>query len=147
MVVILLKNVKGSGNAGDVVKVSDGYARNFLIPKGYAQEATKGNCRTLEAVKARKAEEERQAKEEAEALTEKIKGLHITIKTKSGEGGRLFGSITNRDVAEQLRKEHGIDLDKKKIRMEKAIKELGNYTVDIKLYQGISAKLRVVVTD
>lgn len=146
MVVILLKNVKGSGNAGDVVKVSDGYARNFLIPKGLAKEATKGNVRTLEAVKAKKEEEEKKAIADAEALAEKIKGMNITIKTKSGEGGRLFGSITSRDVAQELKKEHGIEIDRKKIDMDN-IKELGNYRAKIKLYKGVSAVLRVVVTE
>ncbi|MDD6154217.1 MAG: 50S ribosomal protein L9 [Eubacteriales bacterium] len=146
MVVILLKNVSGTGKAGEIVNVSDGYGRNFLIPKGLAKEATKGNVRTLEAAKARKEEEEKQAKAKAEELAEKIKGLNITIKTKSGEGGRLFGSITTRDVADELKKEHGISIDRKKIEMDN-IKELGNYRAKLKLYTGVSAILRVVVTD
>ena len=97
MIVILLKDVKGTGKAGDVVKVSDGYARNMLIPKGMAKEATEGNIRNLEKQKALLAEKRAEEKAAAQALAEKLAGLSTVIRTKGGEGGRLFGSITSKD--------------------------------------------------
>ena len=102
MIVILNKDVKGTGKAGEVVKVSDGYARNMLIPKGLAQEATEGNVRSLE--KQKKLAEDKRAAELAEARkqAEKISGLTVEIVTKSGDGGRLFGSITSKDIADAL---------------------------------------------
>lgn len=145
MVIILLKDVKGTGKAGEVVKVSDGYARNLLIPKGLATEATEGNVRSLEKQKAiaegKKADELQQAK----ALAEKIGSLTVTIKTKSGEGGKLFGSITSKDIAEALKSQHKIDIDKKKFLMPTPIKQGGETTVEIKIFHEVVAKLKVAV--
>ncbi|MDY2959864.1 MAG: 50S ribosomal protein L9 [Hornefia sp.] len=147
MVVILKRDIKGTGKAGDVVKVSDGYARNMLIPKGWAIEATKGNINTLEKVKAKQAEEEAAKKASARELAEKIKELEVVIKTKAGEGGRLFGSITSKDVCEALKEQHDITADKKKLQMSQPIKALGTFSVKIKLYQDVTAELTVKVTE
>jgi large subunit ribosomal protein L9 len=147
MVVILNRDVKGTGKSGEVVKVSDGYARNLLIPKGWAVEATDGNVRNLEKIKAKKAEEEAAEKAAAEELAAKISNMEVTIKTKSGEGGRLFGSITSKDIAAALLKQHSIKVDKKKIQLSSPIKSLGRFDVDIKLYFETVATLTVKVTD
>lgn len=145
MVIILLKDVKGTGKAGEVVKVSDGYARNLLIPKGLATEATEGNVRSLEKQKAiaenKKADELLNAK----ALAEKIGNLKVVIKTKSGEGGKLFGSITSKDIAEALKAQHNIDIDKKKFLMPSPIKQGGETTVEIKIFHEVVATLKVAV--
>lgn len=145
MIVILNKDVKGTGKAGDVVKVSDGYARNMLIPKGLATEATQGNIRHLEKKKAIEAEKKAEEKAEAEKLAEKIGKLSVTIKTKAGEGGKIFGSITSKDISEALKKEHNIDVDKKKIQIASPIKQTGEISVEIKLYFEVNVKLTVKV--
>ena len=147
MIVILKRDVKGAGKAGEIVKVSDGYARNMLLPRGYAVEATKGNIRNLEKVKAKQAEEEAQRKAEAQEKAEMISKLDVEIKTKSGEGGRLFGAITSKDIADALEAQHDIKVDKKKIKIETPIKNLGVYHVDIKLYTEINTSLTVKVVD
>ena len=146
MIVILNRDVKGTGKAGDIVKVSDGYARNMLIPKGYAKEATEGNVRNLEKQKAIVAEKKAEEKAEAQALAEKINERSVTIKTKAGEGGRIFGSITSKDIADALADQHKLTVDKKKIQLDNPIKQTGELTVDIKLYPEVMAKLKVTVT-
>ncbi|MBQ3964633.1 MAG: 50S ribosomal protein L9, partial [Firmicutes bacterium] len=98
MIVILLKDVKGTGKAGEIVKVSDGFARNMLIPRGMAKEATDGNVRSLEKAKAVQAQKDAEAKAAAEKLAEDLKEKEIVIRTKGGEGGKLFGSITSKDI-------------------------------------------------
>lgn len=145
MIVILKRDVKGTGKAGDVVKVSDGYARNMLLPKGYAKEATEGNIRSLEKQKAIAAEKKAEEKARAEEQAKKISELSVTIKTKAGDGDKIFGSITSKDIAEALNKQHGIDVDKKKIQMEAPIKQTGETTVNVKLYFEVSAQLKVIV--
>ena len=145
MIVILNRDVKGTGKAGDVVNVSDGYARNMLLPKGYAKEATEGNIRSLEKQKAIAAEKKAEEKARAEEQAKKISELSVTIKTKAGDGGKIFGSITSKDIAEALNKQHGIDVDKKKIQMEAPIKQTGETTVNVKLYFEVSAQLKVIV--
>lgn len=147
MIVILKRDVKGAGKASEIVKVSDGYARNMLLPRGYAVEATKGNIRDLEKVKAKQAEEEAQKKAEAQEKAEMIENLNVEIRTKSGEGGRLFGSITSKDIADALEAQHNIKVDKKKIRIDTPIKNLGEFHVDIKLYTEINASLTVKVVE
>ncbi|MCI7248467.1 MAG: 50S ribosomal protein L9 [Clostridiales bacterium] len=146
MIVILLKDVKGKGKAGDVVKVNDGYARNMLLPRGLAQEATEGNIRNLEKQKAIAAE--KRAAEEAKAREDKAKLEEITleIKSKGGDSGKLFGSITSKDIADVLEAQEGIRIDKKKIEMPSPIKAAGESTVTIKLFTNVSAELKVHVT-
>ncbi|MBQ8562418.1 MAG: 50S ribosomal protein L9 [Firmicutes bacterium] len=145
MIVILNKDIKGTGKAGDVVKVSDGYARNMLIPKGWATEATEGNVRSLEKQKAVAAEKKAQEKAAAQAHAEKIKTLSVTIKTKAGDGGKIFGSITSKDIADALKEQHKITVDKKKIQLANPIKMTGELDVAIKLYPEVSTTLKVII--
>lgn len=143
MKVIVIKDTKTVGKLGDVINVSDGYARNFLIPKNIAVEATQANMKELAT---KKAKEEKQKDEElaaAKALVEKLENIEIVVKTKAGEGGRLFGSITTKDITEALQEQHKIELDKKKLVLENPIKQAGVYTVEAKLYYEITAKLKV----
>lgn len=145
MIVILIKDVKGVGKAGEVVKVSDGYARNLLLPKGLATEATEGNVKNLEKQKAIQEANKQKELGEAKALAEKIASVKVTILTKSGEGGKLFGSITTKDIAEALASQHKIDIDKRKFILENPIKHTGDFEIDIKIYPEVVAKLKVTV--
>lgn len=147
MIVILKRDIKGSGKAGDIVKVSDGYARNLLIPKGWAVEATDGNVRNLEKVKQKQEEEKAARKASAEELANKLKNIELTIKTKAGEGGRLFGSITSKDIVDALEKQEGIKIDKKKVQIDTPIKSLGKFDVTIKIYTEINGILTVKVAE
>lgn len=146
MIVILQKDLKGTGKAGDVVKVSDGYARNMLIPRGIAKEATDGNVRNLEKQKELAAEKKAEQKAEAQAAAEKISTLEVAIKTKGGEGGRLFGSITSKDIAGALADQHKVKVDKKKIELDSPIKQTGDFSVKIRLYPEVTAELKVKIT-
>lgn len=145
MQVILLKDVKGLGKKGDIVKAKDGYAKNFLFPKGAAKEATSGNMKTLNEQKAAKQKKEDEKLEASRELAEKMKELSIKIVTKAGESGKLFGSITTKDLADELKKQHKIEVDKKKMNLKSAIKSVGTYTVDIKLHSKVHAELKVEV--
>jgi large subunit ribosomal protein L9 len=145
MQVILLQDVKGIGRAGEVVKVSDGHSRNFLIPRKAAMEATQANLKTLER---RKQEIEAQREVDqarATELKEQIEGKTVHLLTKAGEGGRLFGAITSKDIADVLEKDFSIVIDKKKIVMEAPIKQVGLSEVEIKLFPGVSALCKVDV--
>lgn len=147
MKVILKKDVKGTGKAGDVVKVSDGFARNKLIPSGEAVEATKQNIRAIEKEKALKAEQEALEKAEAQEIAAELEAKTIVIKVKTGEGGKLFGSITNKDVSEAIKEQTGRDVDKKKIELANPIKQVGSFTVQIKLHSAVTAEVNLVVTE
>lgn len=147
MIVILKKDVKGTGKAGDVIKVSPGYARNMLIPRGLAVEATEGNVRNLEKQKQIQKENEAMEKVKAEEIASKLSKENIVIKTKAGEGGRLFGSITNKDISEAIEKQLGIKIDRRKIVLENPIKELGVVNVEAKLYTEVTGKFAVEVKE
>ena len=143
MKVILIQDVKGSGKAGDVVKVSDGYARNLLIPKGFAIEA---NDKNMKALKKKKPEEEPQYQSDKAAALEvkaQIEAKVFVIKTKGGENGKLFGSITSADIAEAVKEQSGADIDKKKIQLDSPIKQVGDFEVPVKLFHEVSAVLKV----
>lgn len=143
MKVVLLENVKDLGKKEDVVNVSDGYARNYLFPRKLAVEATEGKLREIEDKK--KAEKNRKEKElqAAHELAAKLGKLQVTIKSKAGENGKLFGSITGKDIADAIKAQHNIELDKKKIVLHDAIKALGTYQVEVKVYPEVSAKVSV----
>ncbi len=145
MIVILLKDVKSVGKAGEVVKVSDGYARNLLIPKGLATEATEGNVRNLEKQKAIQEENRQKELAEARALADKMGEVTVKIVTKSGEGGKLFGSITSKDLAEALEKQHKIAIDKRKFILDAPIKHTGEFEIEVKIYPEVIGKLKVIV--
>lgn len=147
MKVIFIQDVKGSGKKGEVKTVADGYARNMLIPKGYAIEATAQNMSMLEGQQSsakHKADLEKQAASEAAA---KIKDKKIIITTKAGSNGKLFGSVTASSVAEAVFSQLGVNIDKKKVVLGSDIKNFGSYTATIKLYNGISEKINVEVTE
>lgn len=143
MIVILNKDVKGTGKAGDVVKVSDGFARNMLLKRGLATEATEGNIRNLEKQKKIAADKKAAEKAAAEELANKLKDITVDVTTKAGEGGRLFGSITSMDIADALKKQYSINIDKKKIVLEAPIKQVGTYELVVKLYPEVQGKLKV----
>ena len=143
MKVLLIKDVKGLGKAGEIKNAKDGYARNYLIPKGFAKLATDEVVKEWQEEQKRKEEELKKELEKLNELKEKIESITLTIKHKLGANGQLYGAITNKEVAEHL-KEKGIEIDKKHIDM-KQIKTVGEYTVDVKLGHGIHAKLKLIV--
>ena len=147
MKVILTLDVRGKGKRGQMIEVSDGYARNFLLPKKLAQEANADNINTMRMND--KAAQERQAKERAEALavSKRMKELTLKLTAKGGGAGRLFGSVTNTEIAEALDKQFGIQLDKRKIVLDEPIKTTGVYTVRCKLGYEINADLKVEVSE
>ena len=146
MKVILLKDVKGLGKAGDVANASDGYARNFLLPKKLVMEATDSNMKILEKQRAEIEAQRALDIQEAENLKKKIEEAQpVIIESKAGDGGRLFGAITSKDIADAFYNEYKIELDKKKIALASPIKQAGPAEVELKLYQGISAMLKVEI--
>ena len=147
MQVVLLQDVKTLGKAGDVVKVSDGYARNMLLPKGLAKEATQGNVRSLEKQKAIAEEKHEEKKAAARKQAEKLENITVEIHSKGGDNGKLFGSITSKDIADAIEKQLGMKVDKKRIDLEGPLKQLGTYDVTIKLFQEIKGVLKVELTN
>ena len=145
MKLILTKDVKGQGKKGQVIKVSDGYGRNFLIQKGYAVEATKSNLNDLKGKQESVEYKIKTDTKEAENIAEKMKEIVVTLKAKAGDNGKLFGSITSKDVADALTEQHHIKLDKKKFVLPEGIKVLGTTEVKVKLYTGVVGTLRVQV--
>ncbi|MBR3493979.1 MAG: 50S ribosomal protein L9 [Clostridia bacterium] len=146
MKVILLKDVKGQGKRDDIINVSDGYARNFLFPQKLAVEATSGATKEIQLKRA--AEEKREAERRAEAQQKAValKGHVIELKAKCGSTGRLFGAVTSAEVAEQLKAQYSVSVDKKKIELPEQIKQLGDYDVSVWLYAGITVAMRLRVT-
>ena len=145
MKVILLQDVKPHGKKGDLVEINDGYARNYILPKKLGVEANSANMNDL---KLQKANQEKVAAEQlaqAKELAQQIEKLKVQMTIKTGEGGRTFGSITAKEIAEALKIQHGIDIDKKKISMRDAIKSIGEFSVVIKLHPKVSATLSVSV--
>ena len=147
MKVILLQDVKGKGKKGQLFEVSDGYARNFMLPRKIAIEATPDAINTMKMND--KATQERIAREKAEAmeLAKKLRGMTLVVKAKGGGAGRLFGSVTNQEIAETLKNKAGITLDKRKIVINDSIKSVGTYTVQCKLGYEISAPLTVKIEE
>ncbi|MDE3840461.1 50S ribosomal protein L9 [Bacillus methanolicus] len=147
MKVIFLKDVKGKGKKGEVKNVADGYATNFLIKQGLAVEANKEN---LSKLNAQKKKEEKMAEQElaqAKQLKEQLEKLTVELSAKAGEGGRLFGSITSKQIADELQKKHNIKIDKRKIELEDAIRSLGYTKVPVKLHSEVTATLNVHVKE
>lgn len=146
MKVIFLKDVKGQGKKGEIKDVSEGYAQNFLMPRGLVRPATEGNVKTLEQQTAAELKRKAQEKEEAVQLGKKLEEMTVQLKAKAGEGGRLFGAITSKQVAEALEK-LGIKLDKRKIEMHDPIRTLGVTQVPVKLHPEVKSTLKVHVTE
>ncbi|MGB9825699.1 MAG: 50S ribosomal protein L9 [Desulfofundulus sp.] len=145
MKVILLEDVKNLGSRGSVVNVSDGYARNFLIPRGLAVEATPGKMKELAQQKAVEARKRQEAEARARDLAARLDGLTVQIKARVGEGGRLFGAVSSKDIAEALEQQYWVTIDKKKILLKEPIRQLGEQTLVIKLHPSVQAQVKVAV--
>jgi large subunit ribosomal protein L9 len=145
MKVILLDNIKGVGKKDEIINASDGYARNYLLPKKLAVEANSENLSKLnnkkEAANYRKDVE----KQNAEELAKKLKGIMLKIKVKAGENGKIFGGVTSKEISDNLKSQYNFIVDKKKIDLKETIKTLGEFNIDIKLFEGVIAKLKVEV--
>ncbi|MBQ7521939.1 MAG: 50S ribosomal protein L9 [Clostridia bacterium] len=147
MKVILLQDIKGTGKKGELKEVSDGYARNFLLPKNLAKKATAqamSELKNAEESKAFKIEEE---KKRANGEKQQLEGQSIRITAKAGSNGRLFGSVTAKEISAELKRQFSINVDKRKITLDADIKSFGTYNAQIKLYQGIVAQVKVVVSE
>ena len=147
MKVIFLKDVKGKGKKGEVKNVADGYAQNFLLKQGLAVEASNANVSSLNAQKKKQEKEAIEELEQMQELKKVLEELTVQLSAKSGEGGRLFGSITSKQIADELKKSHNIKLDKRKIDLPDAIRALGFTNVPVKLHPEVSATVKVHVTE
>ncbi len=143
MKIILKQNIGKIGQVGDVVDVSDGFARNFLIPQGKAISFTVSNFKQIEYLKKQEAEQREGELKEVKELAEKINNISLEIKVKAGEEGKLFGSVTSKDIVETLFKEHGIELDKKKLNLKESLKKLGVHTVPVNLHKDVTPQIKV----
>ena len=145
MKVVLLQDVKGSGKKGQLLEVSDGYARNFLLPRKLAREASAQVMNELKNAEDAKAWRIQKETDEAKASAGKINGKTIRLFAKAGQGGKLFGSITSKEISDELKNAFGIDVDKRKVVLDGDIKAFGTFECEIKLYAGVSAKIYVLV--
>jgi|LGOV01.1.fsa_nt_gb large subunit ribosomal protein L9 len=145
MKVILLKDIKGTGKKGDTINTSDGHARNFLIPRKFAVEATEANLRELSFKKANVEKSKKNELENAKAFAKELSEKELKIVTKAGEGGKLFGSITSKDLADELSSKYNIDIDKKKIVLKNPIKEIGTFDIEVKVYPNVKANIKVTI--
>ena len=141
MQVILLQDIKNVGKKDQIINANDGYARNFLFPKKLALEATKDNLKKLEEKKASVAHKKHLEIEANKVLAERISKLELKLKVKAGENGKIFGGVTSKEISEELKKQHNIEIDKKKIVLKETIKLIGRFTVEIKFGDGVNAKL------
>ncbi|MFF5819283.1 50S ribosomal protein L9 [Lysinibacillus capsici] len=147
MKIVFLKDVKGKGKKGEIKNVADGYAQNFLIKNGYAAEANAQALSQIEGQKKLEAKNAAAELAEAQALKEKVEALTVELKAKSGDGGRLFGSVSTKQIADALQKVHGIKIDKRKMTLPDGIRSLGFTNVPVKLHHEVSATLKVHVTE
>lgn len=147
MKVILKADVRGKGKKGQMIEVAEGYARNFLLPKGLAVLATADAMNTMRLQERAKAKADAEAKAAATEIAEKLKGLQVKVASKGGEGGKLFGAVTGREIAAALKEQHGVDIDSKKLVLDEPIKSFGSYQVKAKLGFEISGTVYVIVTE
>ena len=145
MKVILNADVAGKGKKGQIVNVSDGYARNFLLPKNLAEEASTKNLNAAQSAIDTAKHRKQVEKEDAIELAAKLSTVNVTVKVKCGEGNRLFGSVTTQEIAEAIKEQCGIEIDKKKISLDAPVKELGNYTAVVKVYADVQTDVRFKV--
>lgn len=145
MKVILIQEVKKLGIKGQVLEVSDGYARNYLIPQGLAQEATRTKLKEIEEKNLKEEKKKSSEKEKAEVLKAKLDGKKVEIKVKAGAGDKLFGAVTTKEIADILQKEFGVSMDKKKIEIGETIKHLGKYNIKLKIYPSVQAEIKLIV--
>ncbi len=147
MQIILTEDVKSLGKKGDLVNVSDGYARNFILPKKLGLEATPKNLNDLKLQKAAEEKRQKELLEEAQAYAKKLEGITVKLEIKAGEGGRTFGSISSKEISGELKAQFGYDIDKKKLQLAAPIKNIGTFTVPVKLHPQVTADLKVNVTN
>ena len=147
MEIVLLEDVKALGKKGQIVKVNDGYARNFILPKKLGVEATSKNLNDLKLQKANAAKVAAEQLAAAKELAEKIKAVSVTLKMKAGEGGKAFGSVSSKEIAAAAAEQLNLDIDKKKLVLPEPIKTVGNHEVPVKLHKDVTAKLTVKVTE
>ena len=147
MKVILKADVRGKGKKGQMIEVAEGYARNFLLPKGLAVLATADAMNTMRLQEKAKAKVDAEAKAAATEIAEKLKGLQVKVASKGGEGGKLFGAVTGREIAAALKEQHGLEIDSKKLVLDEPIKSFGSYQVKAKLGFEISGTVYVIVTE
>lgn len=147
MKVILKADVRGKGKKGQMIEVAEGYARNFLMPKGLAVLATADAVNTMRLQEKAKAKADAEAKAAAMEIAEKLKGLQVKVVSKGGEGGKLFGAVTGREISAALKEQHGVDIDSKKLVLDEPIKSFGSYQVKAKLGFEISGTVYVIVTE
>ena len=145
MKVILLDNIKGVGKKDEVINASDGYARNYLFPKKLGVEANTENMAKLNNKKEAALYKKDQEKQNAEELAKKLKGIMLKIKVKAGENGKIFGGVTSKEISDNLKTQYNFEVDKKKIELKETIKTLGSFNVSIKLFEGVTANLKVEV--
>ena len=145
MKVILLENIKGVGKKDEIITANDGYARNFLFPKKLAIEANNENLAKLKSKQESIAHKKETEKQEAEELSKKLEKIILKIEVKAGENGKIFGGVTAKEISEQLEKQYGFKIEKKKIEVKETIKTIGIFNIDLKLYEGVSGKLKVHV--
>lgn len=143
MKVILTQDIKGVGKKDEIINANDGYARNFLLPRKMAVEANSQNMSLLQGRKDSANFKKEQEKENALLLQEKLSKIMLKIKVKAGGNGKIFGSITSKEIATELKNQYNIDVDKKKILLKDSIKEIGVFNIEIKLYEGIIGKLKI----
>ena len=147
MKVILKADVRGKGKKGQMIEVAEGYARNFLMPKGLAVLATADAVNTMRLQEKAKAKADAEAKAAALEIAEKLKGMQVKVPSKGGEGGKLFGAVTGREISAALKEQHGVELDSKKLVLDEPIKSFGSYQVKAKLGFEISGTVNVIVTE
>ena len=145
MKVILLKDIKNVGKKDEIINANDGYARNFLFPKGFAVEANKDNLLKLQAKNDSKAHKKELEIEENKKQAKKIESITLELHVKAGENGKIFGGVTSKEISEEIKKQYKIEIDKKKIVLKETIKNTGRFTVDIKFGDGVNAKLELNV--
>ena len=143
MKVILLENVKGVGKKDEIINANDGYARNFLLPKKLAVEANNQNLAKLKSKQESTEHKKMTEKQEAEELSKKLEKIILKIQVKAGENGKIFGGVTAKEIADRLQSQHNFKVDKKKIDLKETIKQTGMFTIDLKLYEGVNAKLKI----
>lgn len=147
MKLILLQDVRGQGKKGDIIEASDGYARNYLLPRKLAAQATADVLNAKKIADEATARRIQKEKEEAQQTARQLKELKVRIQAKAGTGGRLFGSVTAKEIAEELKKQHQVEVQKNKIVLDETIKNFGTYQVKVKLYPEVTGTLNVVVTE
>ena len=145
MKVILLKDIKGTGKKDQIIEVSDGFGRNYLLPRKLAVEATNEAMNAIEKSKSAAKHREDVKKNEAEQSARDLKGKTVTVKVRAGENGRLYGSITTQEIADALKAQHGVEMDKRKIELDEKVTSVGQTTITLKLYAGVATKMNLVI--